>query len=164
MDGGVELHRSPFDHLIGQIYLGTREWVEKMQKLVDAEPRSSEHPAEQLYAGRPDVAKVIDTVAAAFGTDEEAVRNSHGGNDRRFVAWICSYETNESNIRVAAALRLRSSSRVSALAEECEKVTRSDEALNELLTRCVLTLRGSLKQVAAPVPQSYPGTDYKRAH
>jgi putative transposase len=161
VDGGVGIERSPFENLVGQIYLGSREWVEKMQKLVESEPRSSEHPAEQLYAGRPEVAKVIRIVADAFGTNEEAVRNTHGGNDRRFVAWLCCYETNESNVRVAAALRLRSNSRVSALVQECEKATRDDESLNALLTQCVTTLRAGLQRVAGAVTQFYPGSAHQ---
>lgn len=156
VEAGASITRSPFDDLVAQLFLGTRDWIEKMQKLVDQEPRSSEHPAPQRYAGRPSVDKVIATVAEVFGEDAQEIRQRHGGVEREFVAWLCCYETNERYGKVAAALRLRSTSRISALVADCGRSLARDALLSIAMDRCVDLLRGSLQVLPTVHRESYP--------
>ena len=150
VEAGASITRSPFDDLVAQLFLGTRDWIEKMQKkLIDKEPRCSDHPAAQRYAGRPDVDKVITTVAKVFSDDAQQIRERHGGVEREFVAWLCCYETNERYGKVAAALRLRSASRVSALIAGCGRSLARDALLGIAMDRCVDLLRGSLQVLPA---------------
>ena len=158
VEAGASIEHSPFDDLVARLFLGRQAWIERMQKLVDEEPRSSDHPAPQRYAGRPKVDKVIATVAEVFSDGAQEIRERHGGVERQFVAWLCCYETNERYGKVAAALRLRSSSRVSALVRECGESLARDALLGIAMDRCVDLLRGSLQVTPAIHRESYPGT------
>src|SRR6266567_656260 len=63
------LMTNPF-HLIvstpvGQILIGSAAWVESMRRVIEAKPRSTDHPAMQRYAARPRPAKIVDVVAGS---------------------------------------------------------------------------------------------------
>jgi REP element-mobilizing transposase RayT len=161
VDAGVGLDRSPFEDVVAQLFLGTRPWIKKMQEITDSKPRNSEHPAAQRYAGRPTVDQVIADVALVFRDSVEGIRTRHGGNERRFVAWLCTYETHQRYAKVAAALRLRSTSRVAALVAECG-IALKDPLLSISMDRCVDLLRGKLQVLPTIHREEYPGSAYLR--
>ncbi len=162
VDAGASISRSPFEDLVANLYLGTRNWIERMQTITDSKLRSSEHPAPQRYAGRPKVDKVIETVATVFSDKPVDIRQRHGGREREFVAWLCCYETHERYGKVASALRLRSTSRISALVNECGESLKRDPLLGIAMDRCVDILRGMLQPLPAIHRQSFPGTALHR--
>lgn len=61
---------NPWELVVGQLYLGGEQFCERMQTMVDAEPRSSEHPRPQRTFVRVSFEAVVDAVSHAF--DEPA--------------------------------------------------------------------------------------------
>jgi putative transposase len=147
VDEGAGITRSPFEDAVGQLFLGTAAWVEKMQALVDSAPRSKEHPAAQRFAGRPSVARIIEVVAEVFQQPEEEIRTGHGGNERKVVTWLGCYEGMWRLCGIAEALGLRSTSRVSAMIGECDRELKEDDSLHEAVGRCLDLLRHRLPPV-----------------
>jgi len=122
-----------FDKVERQIYLGTEEWVASMRKLVESKLRSDDHPRAQREVGRPKMARIIDALADAFGISARDIRNSHGGSARMLAAWLGWYEGLHRIRSIAAALRLRSSGRVSNLVAEAELALRADHELRRVV-------------------------------
>ena len=75
---------------------------------------------------------------------------------------MCCYETHERYGKVAAALRLRSTSRISALVKECGESLKHDPLLGIAMDRCVDILRRMLQPMPTIHKQSYPGTALHR--
>jgi REP element-mobilizing transposase RayT len=141
VDGRAGIERSPLDDAIGQLFLGTEGWIEKMRVLVESKLRSKEHPAEQRLVGRPTVARIIQVVAEVFKGTEDGIRNRHGGDARKLVSWLGCYEGIERLCGIAAALGLRSTSQVSVMIEQCERKLGKDDDLLAKLDRCRELLR-----------------------
>jgi REP element-mobilizing transposase RayT len=141
VDEGAGISRSPFEDAVGQLFLGTASWVEKMQALVESKPRSREHPAEQRFAGRPSVTRIIEVVAEVFMDTEAAIRTRHGGIERNVVSWLGCYEGMRRLAGIAEALGLRSTSRVSAMIAECDHDLKGDVLLHAAIDRCLDLLR-----------------------
>jgi putative transposase len=123
------------------IFLGTDLWLQKMRRIVDSKPRSSDHPREQRTVGRPHMPRVIETVARLAGVTRERIRDGHGGGLRMLCAWLGWYEGWHRMSLIAASLRLRSSGRISDLIEGCERRLRFDPRLNEILDLALPLLR-----------------------
>jgi REP element-mobilizing transposase RayT len=149
VDQGAGITRSPFEDAVGQLFLGTTAWIEKMQALVDAAPRSKEHPAAQRFAGRPSVATIIEVVAEVFQQPEEKIRTGHGGVERRVVSWLGCYEGMRRLCGIAEALGLRSTSRVSTMIAECDRELNEDVLLHTAIDRCLDLLRRRPTSTAA---------------
>ena len=141
IDEGAGISRSPLEDAVGQLFLGTASWVEKMQALVDSKTRSREHPAEQRFAGRPSVATIIEVVAEVFHASETDIRTGHGGIERTVVSWLGCYEGMRRLSGIAETLGLRSTSRVSAMIAECDRDLKEDALLHEAVDRCLDLLR-----------------------
>ncbi len=141
IDEGAGISRSPFEDAVGQLFLGTASWVEKMQALVESKPRSREHPAEQRFAGRPSVATIIEVAAEVFQRSEADIRTGHGGIERTVVSWLGCYEGMRRLSGIAEALGLRSTSRASAMIAECDRDLKEDALLDAEVDRCLELLR-----------------------
>jgi REP element-mobilizing transposase RayT len=122
-----------FDKVERQLYLGTEEWVASMRKLVESKLRSDDHPRAQRTVGRPKMATIVDAVAGAFRTSAREIRESRGGAARMLAAWLGWYEGLHRLRSIAAALRLRSSGRISDLVAEAERALRGDPELQRLV-------------------------------
>jgi REP element-mobilizing transposase RayT len=129
-----------FDKVERQIYLGTEEWVASMRKLVESKVRSDDHPRVQREVGRPKMARIVDAVAGALRISARDIRESHGGAARMLVAWLGWFEGLHRLRSIAAALRLRSSGRVSDLVTEAERALRGDPELRRLVDLACATL------------------------
>lgn len=136
VDERAGIERSPLDDAIGQLFLGTEDWIQKMRVLVESKLRSSEHPTEQRLVGRPTVARIIEVVAEVFEDKPDAIRNRRRGIARKLVSWLGCYDGISRLCGIAAALRLRSTSRVSAMIAECERDLAKDADLLAKLDRC----------------------------
>jgi REP element-mobilizing transposase RayT len=147
IDEGAGITRSPLDDAIGQLFLGTEVWIEKMRTLVESKLRSTEHPAEQRLVGRPTVARIIEVVAEVLEDKPDAIRNRRKGIARKLVSWLGCYEGIERLCGIAAALRLRSTSRVSAMIAECDRELGKDADLLDKLDHCRAILRRGPSQV-----------------
>lgn len=157
-EAGVGITRAPWRDAIGQVFLGSREWVESMRGIIESRPRSSDHPIAQRYAARPQPAKIVEVVAEVFETTPEAIRTSHGTIERRVVAWLGCYESMVRLGAIAAVLRLRSTSRVSQLIAACDRDVASPEQrdLRGAIDRCLDILRREKKPVMPMFREHYP--------
>ena len=141
VDEGAGIERSLLDDAVGQLFLGSTAWIEKMRALIESKPRSAEHPEAQRLAGRPSVAKIIEVVTEVFDRSEEAIRAGHGGVERKIVSWLGCYEGMRRLRGIAEALRLRSTSRVSAMIAECDRDLKDDPALRVAVDCCLERLK-----------------------
>jgi putative transposase len=132
---------SIWDGLVGQIYLGSEEWIGRMRKLVESKPRSDEHPERQRLIPRLKMARVVSAVARVFEMDRSELRCGHGGAARMIAAWI---GWNEGLLRlreIAAALLLRSSGYVSTLIQAADVELASDAGLQRLARDAIASLQ-----------------------
>jgi REP element-mobilizing transposase RayT len=130
-----------WDKVTNAIYLGTEEWTRRMRKVVEAKPRSTDHPRVQRAVGRPKIQTVVQTVATIARLPRDVVRSAHGGRWRRLIAWICWHEGLTTLRSIAAALRLRSEGYVSNLIRRCDRDFGHDTALLASLDTAVALLR-----------------------
>jgi REP element-mobilizing transposase RayT len=132
---------SIWEKLVGQIYLGSAEWIEKMRKVVAEKPRSDEHAMTQRLIPRLKMATVVKAVAKTCGIDDRDLRHRHGGFPRMLAAWIA---WNEGLLRlreIAAALRLRSSGYISTLVRRGDRELAGDDVLRGLARQAIATLQ-----------------------
>jgi REP element-mobilizing transposase RayT len=59
---------APWADLVGGIYLGTEEWVDRMREKVESRPRDCQHPRVQRCVDRWTMIDVLSSVAAGAGT------------------------------------------------------------------------------------------------
>lgn len=158
VEAGAGITRAPWRDAIGQILIGSTAWVESMRSVIEAKPRSTDHPAMQRYAARPRPAKIVEVVAEVFETTPEEIRNSHGTVERRVAAWLGCYEGQARLGAIGTVLRLRSTSRVSELIAECDRDVGAAEHqhLRVALDRCLDLLRREMKPVMARFREFYP--------
>jgi hypothetical protein len=86
------------------------------------------------------MARIVDAVAGALRISARDIRESHGGAARMLVAWLGWFEGLHRLRSIAAALRLRSSGRVSDLVTEAERALRGDPELRRLVDLACATL------------------------
>ncbi len=128
---------SIWDNLVGQIYLGTEAWIEKMRARVESKPRSDEHSQAQRLVPRAPMATVVAAVSKACQIEAETLRDTHGGAARMLAAWIAWNKALLRLRQIAAGLRLRSSGHVSALVRQCESELARDKLLRALADRAL---------------------------
>ena len=132
---------SLWDSLVGQMYLGSASWIERMRALVESKPRSDEHSRAQRLIPRLTMVKVTRSVARACDIDPDTLRNTRGGAARMLAAWI---GWNEGLLRlreIAASLRLRSAGYISTLVRRCDAELDRDKLLQRLADKALMSLR-----------------------
>ncbi|HEU5163040.1 MAG TPA: hypothetical protein VFV54_07840, partial [Thermoanaerobaculia bacterium] len=143
VDAGVGIERSPWDDLVGQIFLGSEAWIKEMRARVDAEPRSTENPRAQRQIARPTMERVINVVAKTFDCPADAVCSRAIPAARMIAAWL---GWNEGLLRlrqIRAAFRLRSDGTISDLIHRCARELERDPVLRTAVTSCRALLSGA---------------------
>lgn len=130
-----------WDHVKNAIYLGTDAWTRKMRKVVEAKPRSTDHPRRQRAVGRPKMQMIAATVSRIARLPYETVCSRSGGVLRGLVAWLGWHEGLVTLRSIAACLRLRSEGYVSTLIRRCERQFSSDAVLLGRLDAALAQLR-----------------------
>ena len=126
----VDVAEDLMDKVAAQIYLGTGSWIDHVQKLLDQDEKSEEHPRAQVHPGRPELEDVIDAVAKTFDTTAEAMKKRHGTLERRLLAWLAFEDGLIPLRRIAAQLGLTSAGGISKLVSRCrEEVGQNPEVL-----------------------------------
>ena len=143
VEDGIGLDRKPWDDLIGQMYLGSDDWVQSEQDRVRMKPRDSEHPRAQRAPRKCAMAEVVDSVARTLSIDAGYVRTGHGGTARMLAAWIAAHDAHLTLNSIAAGLRLSSAGYVSRLVGRCDTRLSRDPALQVSLQHCRETLHHS---------------------
>ncbi len=136
VDAGVGIERSPWDDLVGQIFLGTAEWIERMQALIDEEPRSEEHPRAQRQIARPTMETVVAAVAKTFECTANVVCTRTIPAARMLAAWLGWHDGLLRLRQIRAAFRLRSNGTISDLIRRCSRELERDPVLRIAATAC----------------------------
>ncbi|MBW3564388.1 MAG: transposase [Acidobacteria bacterium] len=139
---------SIWSHLKGQIYLGSAEFIAKVQTLIDAEPRSTEHPSPQRNVDRPKLVETAETAAAMMDADLDEIRTTRGHPGRAVIAHLARIESLSRLREIAALLGLRSYGHVSTLVRRVETDRNRIPGLAHLIDSCITTLRAH----APPLP------------
>jgi hypothetical protein len=140
VDAAVGVETNLWRDLVGQIYLGSEDWIQQVRARVDLKPRVDEHPRLQRMVGPPSMTTIIRCVAEMFALGEVEVREGRGGAPRMIAAWIAWHEGRLTNAEIAAGLRLRSSGHVTRLAAQCESELRRHPRVREYVHECLSTL------------------------
>lgn len=141
VDAAIGIDDSPWKNLVGQIYLGSPEWVDSIRKRINIRPRPDDYGRVQRLIGQP-MASVVRAVAVCWGVDEDVVRRGRGSVVRMAAAWVGTREALLTQREVAAGLRLGSPSHVRALADRFERELDRNAGLRACMDRCLATLRG----------------------
>jgi putative transposase len=141
VDEGIGSPVRPWDQLVGDMYLGSDDWLARVRERVESEPRDTAHARNQRHLLRPSMTDIISATAAEMHVTEERIRTHRTGLPRTIAAWLGCYEGMLTNREIAAALRLRSDSRVTRLVAECDEELSGNQVLQNLIDRCVATLR-----------------------
>lgn len=131
---------SPWNNLVGQMYLGSEEFVQRMRDRVDLKPRASEHPLAQRSIANPEMNAIVSAIAHVMRVPEERIRQGRGGAPRSLAAWIARYEGLLPNREIAATLRLRSDMQVTNLVRQCDVELRENPTLQQIVDQCRATL------------------------
>jgi putative transposase len=140
VNAAIGIESNVWRDLVGQIYLGSADWRERVRAMVDLKPRADEHPRVQRLVGKPSMAPAIRSVADMFAIDEAEIRDGRGGAPRMIAAWIAWHEGRLTSAEIAAGLRLRSSGHVSRLVAQCDRQLRRHPRLREYVNQCLSTL------------------------
>ena len=116
-----------------RVFLGTEQWLRSMRKMIDIAWRHVEIPHDQRAAGRPSMGRVINAVAESMKVRPKEIRRGRGGLARMIAAWLGVYEGRRRLRVIARTLHLRSCSRITQLAAECEKLLRMDKRLEQFI-------------------------------
>jgi REP element-mobilizing transposase RayT len=145
---------SPWKDLVGQIYLGSTEWLDRIGARIASAPRSAEHPRVQLEPGRPMLNDIIEAVAKTFDATVEQVqsRSRQVSMARSVVAFIGFEDGLYRQSEIAAVLRIGGRSSVSAMIRRC----RNAVATNDQFAQLIVTCRSQLPRVPMPVPLPLP--------
>jgi REP element-mobilizing transposase RayT len=130
-----------WDKLINGIYLGSEEWAKRIRRIVEAKPRSTDHPRVQRAVGRPKMHAVISAVAHSANVDAAELRIARGGPLRRLIAWVGWHEGLVTLRTIAASLRLRSEGHISGLIRRCEREFATNRTLLTHLDHVLAAVR-----------------------
>ncbi|HET8797408.1 MAG TPA: transposase [Thermoanaerobaculia bacterium] len=126
---------------VAGMYLGTKSWIDRVQKIIDGEERSEEHPRPQVHPGRPTLDDVIEAVASTFDTTPETIRSEHGTLARRMVAWFAFDEAMVPLRRIAKELGVKSAGGMSSLISRFRAQLAKDAEVRELAMACRTRMR-----------------------
>jgi putative transposase len=136
VDDGIDHPRDLFGEVVAQMYLGTSAWIAGVQKILDEEERSEEHPRAQVHPGRPELGDVVEAVAKTFDTTPDAIAESRGALERRVVAYI-AFEDGLVPLRsIARRFGVTSAGGISNLVSRCRREMRLDGELREIVETC----------------------------
>ena len=162
VNAGLNDPRDLMDEVLGQIYLGSRSWIERIQCLIDEEERSEEIPRGQVHPGRPQWEDVVTAVAQTFDTTREEIVRGRGTLERRIVAFI-AFEEGLIQLRtIAKRLGVTSAGGISSLVSLCRRDLERDGTLRELVERC----RTIMQRRDSPFrfPRQTPPVSVRRYH
>ena len=125
---------------MGGVYLGSKEWLQRVRDRVDAEPRSHEHARVHRDVVRASMDEIVLAVATTTGVPEQSIQWERGGAPRMIAAWLGGNEAMLTNSEIASALHLGSAARVTQLIAACEHERRTSATLRSMIDHCITTL------------------------
>jgi len=79
---------NPWEKTVGQIYLGSEEFCDRMQSLVLGKERSSEHPRPQRTFVRPRLEALVEVVARTFDVTIDDLKEKSRGPARKALTHL----------------------------------------------------------------------------
>jgi REP element-mobilizing transposase RayT len=144
---------SPWNDLVGQIYLGSADWIEQIGDRIAAAPRSVEHSRDQLRPGRPAMNDIVATVAEVIDSTVDRLRLPiRGTSTAKSVAAFIAFEDGlyrQHDIGVALGIRGRST--VSSAVRRCRDALGTNSALHQLLEDCRHRVQRAMVPIASPL-------------
>jgi len=140
VDEGIDGADPIWRGLRRRVFLGTEEWLRSMRQKIDIAWRHIDIPHDQRAAGRPSMGAIVNAVADAMKLRPREVRRGSGGLARKVAAWLGVYEGRRRLRVIARTLHLKSCSRITQLAAECDRLLRGDKRLKELVAIARLAL------------------------
>lgn len=132
---------SPWNDVVGQIYLGSKDWVDGVRAKIASHPRSDDFPRVQIDPISHTMSEVVRAVGLVFGMTDEEIRFGHGGTARSLAAWLGCHEGQMDLRAIAAGLRMRSTGGVSKMIRSCAEQLKADRQLQSCADRCTSILR-----------------------
>jgi putative transposase len=128
---------SPWDDLVGDLYLGKDPWLSEVRDRVEGKPRPDAHTIAQRTVGQErTMTDVVTSVSDGLTMNADWIRTGHGGMARLLSAWMGRYEADLTLAQIAAGLRVRSASNVSEMIRRCDQMLGRDKNLRDDLDRC----------------------------
>lgn len=129
---------SPWNHVVGQIYLGSPVWLERINEQITCKARSREHPHAQIRPIRPAMNDIVAAVAKTFdATPEQLVsRSRHSAMARSTAAYIAFEDGLYTQGEIASALQVRSPSSAGSMVRRCRQALETSIEIRELVNAC----------------------------
>ncbi|HEY6843399.1 MAG TPA: hypothetical protein VI391_04470, partial [Thermoanaerobaculia bacterium] len=140
VDAAIGSTESPWNDLVGQIYLGSDDWRDLVRERVNLRPRADEHPRLQRFVGAPSMADVIERVSRMLRLHRNRIALGRGGRPRMLAAWIAWNEGQLTNAEIAAGLRIRSSGHVTRLVAQCDRELTNNAQLRNFVDAYLSTI------------------------
>lgn len=131
VQAGIAIEDSPFDDLVGGLYLGSEEWMDRVKEELHRKPRPDDHPRAQREPDERTMADVIKAVAETYGINEQMLRLTRGGEARTLAAWLGRHEARLGLRAIAAGLRVRSIGHVSNVIRLCDRQMKESSSLQK---------------------------------
>lgn len=132
---------NPWEDLVGQIFLGDAAFCDRIQKLIDAKPRSREHPRSQRRPVMPAFDEVVARVASAFCAGSvDALKRPSRGPARKALAYLAWTEGDVAMTAIGEWLEVTPGA-ISKMIRSSERLELVDEAYREKLGVVRETLR-----------------------
>ena len=141
VNAAIGVDTSIWKDLFEKGYVGSEDWVAQIQERIALKPRSSEYRLNERVIVRPCMDEIIAAVASTYEIDRNRLRCGIDRVPRMVAAWIARNEGLLSGSRIASALCLKSEGHVSELVGRCDRERGLDSSLQQMLDRCLSTLR-----------------------
>jgi hypothetical protein len=155
---------SPWENLVGQIYLGGADWIAQIGDRIAAAPRSVEHSREQLRPGRPAMNDIVATVAeVTASTVDRLLLPIRGTSTAKSVVAFIAFEDGLYGQRdIGMALGIRGRSTVSSAVRRCRDALGTNNALHQLLDDCRHHVPRAAVPAVSPLPEYSSFHDERR--
>lgn len=147
---------SPWTNLVGQIYLGSADWIGTIQEKIASAPRSPEHPRLQVEPVRAELNDIIAVVARTFDTTVAQLQSEPAQLlTAKSVAALIAFEDGlYRHSDIAMALGVRGRSTVSAIVRRCRDALVVNDALRQLVDACRSRLPRRANPTRLPLPDT----------
>jgi REP element-mobilizing transposase RayT len=155
---------SPWNDLVGQIYLGSADWIAQIGDRIAATPRSEEHSREQLRPGRPAMNDILATVAEVVDSTVDRLRLPirKASTAKSVAAFIAFEDGLYKQHDIGMALGIRGRSTVSSVIRRCRDALGTNSALHQLLDDCRHRVPRAVVRAATKLPDYSDVYDERR--
>jgi putative transposase len=116
---------SMWKSLRGGIFLGSEQFLQTMQAMIDRQARAEEHPLCQVELLPVSIDRIIESVGLVLAVDREALTRRCQRQARLAFVYIARHRAHATNKEIAQHMKL-SDSQVSALVSEAARQLESD--------------------------------------